>query len=170
MTRSMMIAVDGIDGRHRGKRGEGKEPPWVCTRFSLGAWRMSRLALDGVAEPVSRGHFLRRERGQREKYFPRSAKQNQAWQHTRLVPSLLGAVTYMHTYAQYRQTKRVEYVRLLYTEVYCRSVTYLVPDTVHYTINTLRYARVQYLTQIYGTWIVLFSWCKRGDTLSSGMR
>ena len=37
--------------------------PYVSTRFSL-SMKMSRLARDGTAEPVSRDQILRRERGQ----------------------------------------------------------------------------------------------------------
>ena len=37
-------------------------------RYSATDWRMSRLARDGIAEPVSRYQIiLRRERGQKEK-------------------------------------------------------------------------------------------------------
>ena len=41
---------------------------------------MSRLTRDGTAEPVSRGQILRRERGQGNIYFPRSADHEQDWQ------------------------------------------------------------------------------------------
>ena len=41
---------------------------------------MSRLARDGAAEPVSRGQILRRERGQENIHFPRSADHKQNWQ------------------------------------------------------------------------------------------
>ena len=41
---------------------------------------MSRLTLDGTAEPVSRDQGLRRERGQRIIHFPGSADHEQDWQ------------------------------------------------------------------------------------------
>ena len=43
-------------------------------------WRMSRLTRGGTAEPVSRDQILRRERGQRNIYFPYSADHKQDWQ------------------------------------------------------------------------------------------
>ena len=41
---------------------------------------MSRLTLDGTAEPVSRDQILRRERGQGNIPFPCSADHEQDWQ------------------------------------------------------------------------------------------
>ena len=41
---------------------------------------MSRLMLDGTAEPVSRDQILRRERGQRNIHFSCSADHEQDWQ------------------------------------------------------------------------------------------
>ena len=41
---------------------------------------ISRLTRDGTAEPVSRNQILRRERGQRNIHFPRSADHEQDWQ------------------------------------------------------------------------------------------
>ena len=41
---------------------------------------MSRLTWDGTAEPVSRDQCLRRERGQRNIYFPCLADHEQDWQ------------------------------------------------------------------------------------------
>ena len=41
---------------------------------------MSRLARDGTAEPVLRDQILRRERGQGNIHFPRSADHEQDWQ------------------------------------------------------------------------------------------
>ena len=41
---------------------------------------MSRLAGDGVAEPVSRDQILRRERGQGNINFPCPADHEQDWQ------------------------------------------------------------------------------------------
>ena len=49
------------------------------TRFSL-SMKMSRLTRDGTAEPVSRDQILRRERGQGNIDFPRSADHVQDWQ------------------------------------------------------------------------------------------
>ena len=47
--------------------------------FSL-SMEVSRLTRDGTAEPVSRGQILRRERGQGNVDFPRSADHEQDWQ------------------------------------------------------------------------------------------
>ena len=41
---------------------------------------MSRLTRDGTAEPVSRDHIFRRERGRGNIYFPCSADHEQNWQ------------------------------------------------------------------------------------------
>ena len=41
---------------------------------------MSRPTRDGIAEPVSRDHILRRERGRGNNIFPCSADHVQAWQ------------------------------------------------------------------------------------------
>ena len=41
---------------------------------------MSRLTRDGAAEPVSRDQILRREREQKNIYFPCSADHEQDWQ------------------------------------------------------------------------------------------
>ena len=49
---------------------------------------MSRLTRDGTAEPVSRDHILRRERGQRKKHFPCSADHKQYWQPHPLILTL----------------------------------------------------------------------------------
>ena len=49
------------------------------TRFSL-SMEMSRLTRDGTAEPVSRYQILRREQGQGNVIFPRSADHVQDWQ------------------------------------------------------------------------------------------
>ena len=56
-----------------------REIPQGSTIFSL-SMKMSRLTWDGTAEPVSRDHFLRRERGQGIIHFPRSADHEQDWQ------------------------------------------------------------------------------------------
>ena len=53
--------------------------PVMSTRFSL-SMEMSRLTRDGTAEPVSRDQVLRRERGQGNIHFPRSADDKQDWQ------------------------------------------------------------------------------------------
>ena len=41
---------------------------------------MSRLTRDGTAEPVSRDHIVRRERGQGNIIFPCSADHEEDWQ------------------------------------------------------------------------------------------
>ena len=41
---------------------------------------MRKLTRDGTAEPVSRDHFFRRERGQENIIFPCSADDEQDWQ------------------------------------------------------------------------------------------
>ena len=61
---------------------------------------MSRLRRDGTAEPVSRDHILRRERGQGKKTFSRSADQEQDWQPYPVNPyysAICGDHTYIHT-------------------------------------------------------------------------
>ena len=55
----------------------GKNP--VSTRFSM-SMEMSRLTRDGAAEPVSRNQILRRECGQGNINFLRSADHEQDWQ------------------------------------------------------------------------------------------
>ena len=60
----------------------GKEG-WSPRKYapdSAWVWRMSRLTLDGTAEPNSRDQTLRRERGQGKCYFPCSADHEQDWQ------------------------------------------------------------------------------------------
>ena len=54
------------------------------------AWSMEmiRLTRDGTAEPVSPDQILRRERGQGNINFPRSADREQDWQPYRLVHTL----------------------------------------------------------------------------------
>ena len=53
---------DGIDGRRRGRREKGEEPLSKNQVFSLGVESECGLTRDGMAEPVSRGQILRRER------------------------------------------------------------------------------------------------------------
>ena len=53
--------------------------PVRSTRLSL-SMEMDRLTRDGTAEPVSRDHILRRERGQGKKEFPCSTDHEQDWQ------------------------------------------------------------------------------------------
>ena len=69
------MAVIKINGRRRGTREESV----VSTRFSL-SMEMSRLTLDGTAEPVSRDQILRHERGQGNIHFSCSADHVQDWQ------------------------------------------------------------------------------------------
>ena len=63
----------------------GRNP--VSTRFSL-SMNMSRLTLDGTAEPVSGDHILRREQGQRNIHIPCSTDHEQDWQPYPVDPSL----------------------------------------------------------------------------------
>ena len=51
----------------------------MSTRFSP-SMEISRLKLDGTAEPVSRDQILRRKRGQENIHFPCSADHEQDWQ------------------------------------------------------------------------------------------
>ena len=57
---------------------------------------MSRMTRDKTAEPVSRYHILRRERGQGSVYFPCSADHEQDWQSYPVDPYL--AIRDDHTY------------------------------------------------------------------------
>ena len=56
---------------------------------------MKRLTRDGTAEPVSRDHFFRRERGQGNINFHCSADHEQDWQPYPVDPSL--AILYVMT-------------------------------------------------------------------------
>ena len=59
----------------------GRNPVSISTRFSLSMEMMSRLTLDGTAEPASRDQILRREEcEQGNGYFPCSADREQDWQ------------------------------------------------------------------------------------------
>ena len=58
---------------------------------------MSRLTRDGTAEPVSRDQILRRERGQGNINFPRSADHEQDWQPDLVDP--YSAICDDHTYS-----------------------------------------------------------------------
>ena len=51
----------------------------MSTRFSL-SMEMSRMTLDGTAEPVSRDQILRRERGHGRMHFHCFADHVQDWQ------------------------------------------------------------------------------------------
>ena len=51
----------------------------LSTRFSL-SMEMSNLTRDGTAEPASRNQVLKRERGQGNIHFSRSADHKQNWQ------------------------------------------------------------------------------------------
>ena len=57
---------------------------------------MSRLTLDGTTEPISRDQTLRREREQRNIYFPCSADPEQDWQPYPVEP--YSAICDDHTY------------------------------------------------------------------------
>ena len=64
------------------------EPPGRPVDIGYWMWRMSGLTQDGPVEPVSRGQFLRRERGQGNIHFPCSADHEQDYSssnHTRLL-------------------------------------------------------------------------------------
>ena len=55
---------------------------------------MNRLTWDGTAEPVSRDHVLRRERGQRNiHFFPCSADYEQDWQPYPVILAMLYVMT-----------------------------------------------------------------------------
>ena len=61
---------------------------------------MSRLTRDETTEPVSRNQILRRERGQGNINFPRSADHEQDWQPYPVDPcsAISDDHTYIHTY------------------------------------------------------------------------
>ena len=73
----------------------GRDPVSKRTRFSL-SMEMSRLTRDGAAEPVSRDHILRRERGQGNT-FPVQLTASRIGNLTRLIHTLAIRVT-IHTY------------------------------------------------------------------------
>ena len=66
----------------------GRNPVSISTTFSLGM-EMSRLTLDGTAEPVSRDQILRIERGQGKINFPVQLTTSRIGNHTRLIYILL---------------------------------------------------------------------------------
>ena len=78
------MAVDGMDGRRRA------EQPMSRQSDSALVWRMGRLMRDGTAEPISRNHFFRRERGQQgENIFPAQLTTSRIGNHTyRLMSNL----------------------------------------------------------------------------------
>ena len=57
-------------------RGGHQNNPFRAFSLSM---EMSRLTRDGTAEPVSRDHILRRERGRGNIHFPCSADHEQNW-------------------------------------------------------------------------------------------
>ena len=57
----------------------GRNPPVPSARFSLNM-DISRLARDGIAEPVLRDQIIRREQGQGNIHFSCSADHEQDWQ------------------------------------------------------------------------------------------
>ena len=61
---------------------------------------MSRVARDGMAEPVSRDQILRRERGQGNVHFPCSADHEQDWQpyQVNLSLAICDDLTYIHNW------------------------------------------------------------------------
>ena len=62
---------------------------------------MSRLTRDGTAEPVSRDHILRRERGQRNVHFTYSAETtNRIENLTQLIRTLLKVLTTVYNVTQ----------------------------------------------------------------------
>ena len=67
---------------------------------------MSKLAWDGTAEPVSRHHFFRRERGQINIQFPCSADHEQDWQPypVDLSLAICDDHIYIHTYTHNSST------------------------------------------------------------------
>ena len=71
-----MMAFDGLDGR---RRGSGRN---LVTKDQIHSelLRISGLMRDGTAEPVSRGQFLGRERGQGNIYVSCLADHEQDWQ------------------------------------------------------------------------------------------
>ena len=68
----------------------GGQSAWV--------WRMSRLARDGTAEPVSRDQILRHVRGQGNIIFPCSADHEQDWQPHPVDPYSGILWPYIHTH------------------------------------------------------------------------
>ena len=71
---------------------------------------MSRLTLDGTAEPVSRDQILRRVRGQGEKRFLCSADHEQDWQPYPV--NSYSAICDDHTYKRTRSQFEVALIKL----------------------------------------------------------
>ena len=78
--------------------------PRASTRFSLSAWRMSRLTQDGTAKLVSRDQMLRRERGQGNIHSLCSADHEQVWQSYPVDPYSddFTYILYLYILQQYR--------------------------------------------------------------------
>ena len=84
-----------MNGNRRGTREESRKQALDS------AWSVetSKLTRDGTAEPVSRDHILRRERGQRIVHFPCSAADHeQDWQPCPVVMAIhTNIALYTHT-------------------------------------------------------------------------
>ena len=78
---------------------------------------MSRLTRDGIAEPVSRGQILRRERGQKNVVFPCSADHVQDWQPYPVDPYscyMCDHTSYIHTVIDYYSHDTVLYCTVVH--------------------------------------------------------
>ncbi|CAM9308415.1 unnamed protein product [Ascophyllum nodosum] len=80
------MAVDGIDGRCRGKRGEWLE---LRSKYQIQpGCGEGVLTRDGTVELVAPGRILRRERGQEKNSFPCLVTASRIGEHSRLIHTL----------------------------------------------------------------------------------
>ena len=101
---------------------------------------MSRLTLDGTAEIVSRDQILRRERGQGNTHFPRSADHEQIGNLTGLIHALAICVTIHYRYCRSIQS--------YYNKYYCRSIHTVYYNNYRRSIQSITTGTVdQYITR-----------------------
>ena len=83
-----------MNGLCRGTREESRKQ----ALDSAESMEMSKLTRDGTAEPVSRDHILRRERGQRIIHFPCSAADHEKdWQPCPAVRAIHTNIAYTYS-------------------------------------------------------------------------
>ena len=72
------MAVDGIDGRRRGKREEGKDPSSKHRMYVGWVWKMNPPTRDGKAKSVRRDDVISHaQRGAEKNIFSCSADHKQ---------------------------------------------------------------------------------------------
>ena len=140
-----------MNGRRRGTR-EGSRKQGLDSAWSM---EMSKLTRDGTAEPVSRDHILRFERGQRITHFPCStADHEQDWQpcpvvraiHTNIVLHTHTAVVthiYIYIYIIYI------YIYAYYTTTVNRARMFMSPNKKYTGTWYTKQCEQQYCTSTY---------------------